>query len=456
MPALVLPTKQGDMYVLDRRTGQPLTGIERRAVPGGGVEPDQRTPTQPFSRFHTVRKSDLTARNMWGLTPVDQLACRIEFRQADYRGVYTPPSAKRPWIEYPGYNGGSDWGGIAIDTARGVIVANYNDIPNYDRMVPRAQAQKAGWKPRDENDSDNQAGPETTGFAQLDTPYGYTINAGWRMAFTEMPCKEPPYGGIQAVDLKTGKTLWDRPLGTALRNGPFGLSSHLPFTIGTPNNGGSVVTASGLVFVAAATDDLLRAIDLKTGKTLWTAKLPAGGQATPIVYSVQWTRVRGDHGRRASLHGNTGRRFAGGVRTAEVGTTARALMARARAVVRPLHWLSSGWPAAGSVLSPPFGLGSHAQRSGQCQGGSSSMPWPTMRVWLSSFSSCRALHAASASSAAISRAACDTTHTWLRREACTISRANAGSRSGCRLVSGSFSTISGGGRGVCSAAIHSR
>ena len=286
VPALVLPTKQGDMYVLDRRTGKPLTGIEQRAVPGGGVEPAQRTPTQPFSTFHSVRKPDLTARSMWGLTPIDQLACRIEFRQADYRGVYTPPSAKRPWIEYPGYNGGSDWGGIAIDPRRGVIVANYNDIPNYDRMVPRAQAQKDGWKPRDEDDSNNKAGPETTGFAQLDTPYAYTINAGWRMAFTAMPCKEPPYGGIQAVDLKTGKTLWDRPLGTARRNGPFGLSSHLPFTIGTPNNGGSVVTASGLVFVAAATDDLIRAIDLKTGKTLWTAKLPAGGQATPIVYRV--------------------------------------------------------------------------------------------------------------------------------------------------------------------------
>lgn len=286
VPALVLPTKQGDMYVLDRRTGQPLTGIERRPVPGGGVEPGQRAATQPFSSFHTVRKSDLTARSMWGLTPVDQLACRIQFRQANYRGVYTPPSARRPWIEYPGYNGGSDWGGVAIDPHRGVIVANYNDIPNYDRMVPRAQAQKAGWKPRDEDDSDNKAGPETTGFAQLDTPYGYTINAGWRMVVTGMPCKEPPYGGIQAVDLKTGRTLWDRPLGTALRNGPFGLSSHLPFTIGTPNNGGSVVTASGLIFVAAATDDLIRAIDLASGKTLWTARLPAGGQATPIVYRV--------------------------------------------------------------------------------------------------------------------------------------------------------------------------
>ena len=286
IPALVLPTKQGDMYVLNRRTGQPLTGVQQRKVPGGGVEPAQRSPTQPFSTYHTVRKPRLTARNMWGLTPVDQLACRIQFQRADYRGIYTPPGAKRPWIEYPGYNGGSDWGSVAIDPVHGVIVANYNDIPNYDQMVPRAKAQANGWKPRDENDSDNKAGQETTGFPQLDTPWAYTINAGWRLPFTQMPCKEPPYGGIQAINLKTGKTLWDRPLGTARRNGPFGLSSHMPFTIGTPNNGGSVVTAGGLIFISAATDDLIRAIDLRTGKTLWHASLPAGGQATPIVYAV--------------------------------------------------------------------------------------------------------------------------------------------------------------------------
>lgn len=286
VPALVLPTKQGDLYVLDRRTGKPLTGVEQRPVPAGGVEPDQRASTQPFSTYHTLRKPDLTARNLWGLTPVDQLACRIQFRQANYAGVYTPPSAKRPWIEYPGYNGGPDWGSLAIDPARGIIVSNYNDIPNYDQMVPRASAQAKGWKPRDQSDSDNKAGQETTGFPQLDTPWAYTINAGWRLPFTQMPCKEPPYGGIRAISLQTGKTLWDRPFGTARRNGPFGLSSHLPINIGTPNNGGSVVTAGGLIFISAATDDLIRAIDIRTGKTLWHAALPAGGQATPIVYAV--------------------------------------------------------------------------------------------------------------------------------------------------------------------------
>jgi quinoprotein glucose dehydrogenase len=115
-------------------------------------------------------------------------------------------------------------------------------------------------------------------------PYAIHVNAGWRMPFTKLMCKRPPYGAIRAIDIATGKTLWDRPLGTARRNGPMNQATLLPFTIGTPNNGGAVTTASGLVFIAAATDDLLRAIDERTGKVVWSVPLPAGGQATPIIY----------------------------------------------------------------------------------------------------------------------------------------------------------------------------
>ena len=101
---------------------------------------------------------------------------------------------------------------------------------------------------------------------------------------TGVLCTRPPYGGIRAIDLATGKTLWDRPFGSARRNGPFGMPTFIPLEIGTPNNGGPVVTAGGLIFIAAATDDLIKAIDIKTGEILWSDVLPAGGQATPIVY----------------------------------------------------------------------------------------------------------------------------------------------------------------------------
>ena len=285
VPALVLPSKQGDIYILDRRTGKPLTPIGEMRVPGGGVEPDQRAPTQRVSLWHTLRKPALTERDMWGMSPIDQMICRIQFRKASYKGPYTPPESDRRSIEYPGYNGGTDWGGVAVDPRRGVIVANYNDMPNYVRLVPRAEANRRGWSPRDQARG-SIGGAEGAGDPQAHTPYAIDVNAGWRLPLTGMLCKQPPYGGIRAIDMATGKTIWDRPLGQARTNGPFGIPSMLPFTIGTPNNGGAVVTAGGLIFVAAATDNLIRAIDLKTGKTLWTDVLPAGGQATPMTYAV--------------------------------------------------------------------------------------------------------------------------------------------------------------------------
>jgi quinoprotein glucose dehydrogenase len=252
-------------------------------VPQGGVEPGQRSPTQPFSLYHTLQQPVLTEQDMWGISPIDQLICRIQFRRASYAGMYTPPTAETRWIQYSGYNGGTDWGGIAVDPVRGIIVANYNDMPNYNRLVPREEVNRLGWAPR-EAARGRLGGAEGAGDPQVDTPYGVHVNAGWRLPVTRLLCKQPPYGGIRAIDLVSGETIWDRPFGTARANGPFGIPSMLPIHIGTPNNGGSVITASGLVFIAAATDGLIRAIDLGTGDTVWTDVLPAGGQAGPIVY----------------------------------------------------------------------------------------------------------------------------------------------------------------------------
>ena len=286
VPALVLPSKQGDIYVLDRRTGRSLFPVQERRVPQGGAEPQQRTATQPFSAYHTLAFPDLTERDMWGMSPIDQMICRIQYRRAAYEGMYTPPRTSRT-VQYPGYNGGTDWGGVAVDPVRGVIVANYNNMPNYVRLVPRAEADRKGWAPRSEaRGGDMGSGSEGAGDPQWGSHYAVDVNAGWRMPFTGLLCKRPPYGGIRAIDLRNGRTIWDRPFGTARRNGPFGLPTMLPFEIGTPNNGGAVVTAGGLIFIAAATDNFVRAIDIRTGKTLWTDLLPAGGQATPMTYEA--------------------------------------------------------------------------------------------------------------------------------------------------------------------------
>ena len=285
-PAVILPSKQGDIYVLDRRTGKPLHGVIERPVPGGGEEPEQRSATQPFSLFANLRKPDLRERDMWGISPIDQMICRIKFAEAKYDGFYTAPTSGQHWIEYPSYNGGSDWGSVAVDPTRGVIIANYNDMPNYNELVPRKIADKKGWKPRGPEGNTGGSSAEGEGAAMAGVPFAVDVNAGWKLPLTGLVCKEPPYGWIRALDLATGKTIWDRPFGSARANGPWGLALGLPFTIGTPNNGGSVVTAGGLIFIAASTDNLLHAIDLKTGKTVWSDPLPGGGQANVMTYSA--------------------------------------------------------------------------------------------------------------------------------------------------------------------------
>lgn len=282
VPAIVLSSKQGEIYVLNRQTGESLFPVEERSVPAGmGVEPDYLSPTQPFSAYHSLAKQDLNSADMWGMTPLDQLWCRIQFRRANYAGIYTPPTSDGHWIQYPGYNGGQDWGSMAIDVERGILIANYNDMPNYNRLVPRAEADADGVRP-----IFSPEGPGGEAGPQLGSPYAISVNAGWREEWTGLMCKEPPYGGIRAIDLETGETLWDQPLGQARANGPFGIPSMLPIKIGTPNNGGPLITAGGLIFIAAATDNLIRAIDIETGETVWSDVLPAGGQTTPISYEV--------------------------------------------------------------------------------------------------------------------------------------------------------------------------
>jgi len=283
-PALLVASKQGDLYVLDRATGKPLSPIGSIAAPPGGVEPSERVPSQMVSLWNTLRKPELTEADMWGMSPIDQMICRIQYRKADYRGFFTPPRADKFTVEYPGYNGGNDWGSMSVDPVRGIAIVNYNDTPNYLTLIPRQKANKEGIKPRFATDiASTQAHAIDP---QWGVDYAVHVNAGWRMPFTKLLCKRPPYGGIRAIDVATGKTLWDHPLGTARRNGPFNVPTGLPFTVGTPNNGGPVTTASGLIFIAAATDDLLRAIDERTGKVVWSVALPAGGQATPMIYQA--------------------------------------------------------------------------------------------------------------------------------------------------------------------------
>lgn len=286
IPAIFVPTKRGQNFVLDRRDGHPLTPVEERPAPPSAMPDDPRAPTQPWSvGMPALDFPRLTERDAWGISTFDQLWCRIKFKRAAYEGAFTAPRLGKPWIEYPGYNGGSDWGSVAYDPNTGVLIANWNNTPMYDRLLTRAEADRLGIYAIDNPKySDKAHGAEGLG-AMADTPYAVKAQP-FMNSLTMMLCNEPPYGMVTAIDMHNRKVIWQHPMGTGRANGPFGIPTHLSVEVGTPNNGGPIITAGGLTFVAATTDNLLRAIDLKTGKVVWTTPLPAGGQSTPMTYSV--------------------------------------------------------------------------------------------------------------------------------------------------------------------------
>jgi membrane-bound PQQ-dependent dehydrogenase (glucose/quinate/shikimate family) len=276
-PALILPTKTGQLFVLDRRTGQPLTKVEERPVPRSETPGERASPTQPFSvGMPDMSGGLLTESHMWGLSPFDQLYCRIKFRQARYEGIYTPPRLG-PSIRYPGELGGVDWGSVSVDERRGLLIVNSNHMANYNTLISRAEADKRGIRAKVD-----PKGKYAPGAAMEGTPYA--VEWSPFMSGLEMPCQEPPFGYLTAIDLKTRKIVWNRTLGDARNSGPLSTPLGLPLPLGAPNIGGSLTTASGLIFIGATQDEMFRAIDTRTGKVLWQQKLPASGHAAPMSY----------------------------------------------------------------------------------------------------------------------------------------------------------------------------
>jgi quinoprotein glucose dehydrogenase len=280
-PAVIQGTKTGEMIVLNRETGAPLFRIEERPVPQAGGAPEERlSPTQPFSvGVPAFRGADLVEHDMWGITPLDQLWCRIKFREARYEGIYTPPGVT-PAIQKPSQMGGMQWGSFAVDERRHIAIVNTSALVGYTRLIPRAEADRRGWK-RYSGGSAVEA--HVGAIAPMEgTPYAAETPFFFSPLY--VPCNQPPFGQLSAVDLKTGKLIWTQAFGTAKESGPFGLSSKLPFTLGTANIGGAVATQTGLFFIGAATDNYLRAYDTRTGKELWKDSLPTAGNSTPITY----------------------------------------------------------------------------------------------------------------------------------------------------------------------------
>nr|WP_058320518.1 glucose/quinate/shikimate family membrane-bound PQQ-dependent dehydrogenase [Sinorhizobium sp. GL28] len=269
VPAVVGPTKQGDIYVLDRRSGEPIIPVEEVQAPGGAIPEDFTAPTQPVSGL-TFMPAPLQEKDMWGVTLFDQLACRIAFRSLKYEGRYTPPSIEGTLV-YPGNFGTFNWGSVAVDPERQVMFGMPTYLAFTSRLVPRDHVPPKG---QDEKGSEQ-------GLNRNDgAPYG--VFMGPFLGPLGIPCQAPPWGYVAGADLRTGKIAYKHKNGTVEDMTPL----PLPFKVGVPGIGGPMITKGGLAFLGAAVDDYLRAYDLTTGRQLWEARLPAGGQSTPMSYAV--------------------------------------------------------------------------------------------------------------------------------------------------------------------------
>lgn len=269
VPALVGPTKQGDIYVLDRRTGEPIIPIEEVAAPTGAIPEDFTAPTQPVSGL-TFMPPPLQEKDMWGISMFDQLACRIDFLSLKYEGRYTPPSLQGTLV-YPGNFGTFNWGSVAVDPERQVMFGMPTYLAFTSRLVPRDQI-----PPKGQDEKGSEQGLNRNEGA----PYG--VFMGPFLGPLGIPCQAPPWGYVAGANLATGEIAWKHKNGTVMDMTPL----PLPFKVGVPGIGGPIITKGGVAFLGAAVDDYLRAYDLTSGRQLWEARLPAGGQATPMTYTV--------------------------------------------------------------------------------------------------------------------------------------------------------------------------
>lgn len=275
VPAVIFGTKAGQIYVLDRATGKPLTDVKEVQVKGADIPNEPYSKTQPKSvGMPQIGAQTLTESDMWGATPYDQLMCRISFKEMRYDGLFTAPGTDKS-LAFPGSLGGMNWGGISTDPVNDYIFVNDMRLGLWVRMIP----------------SDNR-GAAASGGESVNTGMGavplmgtpYAVDKNRFTSILGTPCQAPPYGTMTAIDLKTRKIAWQVPVGTLEDTGPFGLAMHLPIPIGLPTLGGSLATQGGLVFFAGSQDFYLRAFDSSTGKVLWKARMPVGSQGGPMTY----------------------------------------------------------------------------------------------------------------------------------------------------------------------------
>ena len=266
VPVAIQQTKQGRVFVFERATGRSLFPIEERPAPASDIPGEVSAPTQPFPVLpEPFSRQRLTIDDMWGLTWFDRAWCRREFRKLRYEGPFTPPS-ERGSLVFP--FGGGNWGGVAYDQVNNLLIAKGQNLALRVRMIRK-----------DAKEIDGDGKP--VGSDLVGTPY--RAEMGLFVSPLGLPCTPPPFGTLSAIDLATGKLRWQVPLGQARYKG---ITAPAAFGWGSPNIGGPMVTAGGLVFVGAAMDRRLRAFDVRSGAELWSHELPAPGMTVPMTYTA--------------------------------------------------------------------------------------------------------------------------------------------------------------------------
>jgi quinoprotein glucose dehydrogenase len=276
IPAVLQGTKTGHIFSFDRATGEPVFEIEERPVPQGGVEGEHLSATQPVpvAPPSIARSEAITENDAWGIVYFDKRACRKKMAGLRSEGIFTPPSVEGT-IELPGYGGGINWGGLAFDPDSQTVVTFSMDVPMEVALVPRSDLRRT-------SESGKFDGQE---FARMEgTPYG--MRRTLLGSPLGMPCTAPPWGVLASIDMREGRVNWQRGVGSIQDLAPAIVPN---LELGTGGLGGPIITAGGLIFMAAVQDDYLRAFDLADGKTLWEGRLPAGGQATPMTYFLEKT-----------------------------------------------------------------------------------------------------------------------------------------------------------------------
>ena len=274
--AVLQGTKTGLIFSFDRKSGEPIFAIEERPVPQGGVPGEHLSPTQPFpvAPPPLSRHQPVSAADAWGMLYFDTRHCRNKMAGLRSEGIYTPPSIEGT-IMLPGFAGGINWGGIAFDAERQIAVTFALDVPMEIALIPRDELRAA-------YESGDYEGFE---FARQEgTPYG--MRRSMLASPLDVPCTAPPWGTLSAVDMRRGEIAWQISFGTIQDIAPAIVPN---FELGMAGFGGPIVTAGGLVFIAASMDNYLRAFDLRNGEKLWQGRHPAGGQATPMTYYLDRT-----------------------------------------------------------------------------------------------------------------------------------------------------------------------